>query len=105
MGLGPEGSPKKDEIRGMSGRPSRGRGARARVRGGPRWRKLRQEYGRLNEVQGALTSVWHQRVRPSNLLTLYSAQIRPSLEYCSPTALSILDAVQRRAIRLIGDLA
>nr|CAH7766902.1 unnamed protein product [Callosobruchus chinensis] len=48
----------------------------------------------------------------SNLLTLYKAQIRPSLEYCShiwgaaaPTTLSILDAVQRRAIRLIGDPA
>nr|CAH7730562.1 unnamed protein product [Callosobruchus chinensis] len=44
---------------------------------------------------------------PSNLLTLYKARIRPSLEYCShilgaadPTTLSILDAVQRRAIRL-----
>nr|CAH7725119.1 unnamed protein product [Callosobruchus chinensis]CAH7733282.1 unnamed protein product [Callosobruchus chinensis] len=43
---------------------------------------------------------------PSNLLTPYkAAQIRPSLEYCShiwgaaaPTTLSILDAVQRRAI-------
>nr|CAH7752560.1 unnamed protein product [Callosobruchus chinensis] len=40
---------------------------------------------------------------------LYKAQIRPSLEYCphiwgaaAPTTLSILDAVQRRAIRLIG---
>nr|CAH7756711.1 unnamed protein product [Callosobruchus chinensis] len=49
---------------------------------------------------------------PSNLLTLYKAQIRPRLEYCShicgaaaPTTLSILDAVQRRAIRLIGDPA
>nr|CAH7768629.1 unnamed protein product [Callosobruchus chinensis] len=49
---------------------------------------------------------------PSNLLTLYKAQIRPSLEYCShiwgaaaPTTLSILDAVQRRAIKLIGDPA
>nr|CAH7763468.1 unnamed protein product [Callosobruchus chinensis] len=47
---------------------------------------------------------------PSNRLTLYKAQITPSLEYCShiwgaaaPTSLSILDAVQRRAIRLIGD--
>nr|CAH7746944.1 unnamed protein product [Callosobruchus chinensis] len=37
---------------------------------------------------------------PSNLLTLYKAQIRPSLEYCSnvrraaaPTTLSMLDAV------------
>nr|CAH7741297.1 unnamed protein product [Callosobruchus chinensis] len=49
---------------------------------------------------------------PSNLVTLYKAQIRPSLEHCShiwgaaaPTTLSILDAVQRRAIRLIGDPA
>nr|CAH7761849.1 unnamed protein product [Callosobruchus chinensis] len=49
---------------------------------------------------------------PSNFLTLYKAQIRPSLEYSShiwgaaaPTTLSILDAVQRRAIRLIGDPA
>nr|CAH7748195.1 unnamed protein product [Callosobruchus chinensis] len=45
----------------------------------------------------------------SNLLTLYKAQIRPSLGYCShiwgaaaPTTLSILDAVRRRTIRLIG---
>nr|CAH7739328.1 unnamed protein product [Callosobruchus chinensis] len=43
---------------------------------------------------------------------LYKAQVRPSLEYCShiwgaaaPTTLSILDAVQRKAIRLIGDPA
>nr|CAH7749715.1 unnamed protein product [Callosobruchus chinensis] len=43
---------------------------------------------------------------------LYKAQVRPSLEYCShiwgaaaPTTLSILDAAQRRAIRLIGDPA
>nr|CAH7728482.1 unnamed protein product [Callosobruchus chinensis] len=48
----------------------------------------------------------------SNLLTLYKAQIRPRLEYCShicaaaaPTTLFILDAVQRRAIRLIDDPA
>nr|CAH7721186.1 unnamed protein product [Callosobruchus chinensis] len=47
---------------------------------------------------------------PSSILTLYKAQIRPSLEYCShiwgaaaATTLSILDAVQRRAIGLIGD--
>nr|CAH7741294.1 unnamed protein product [Callosobruchus chinensis] len=46
------------------------------------------------------------------LVTLYKAQIRLSLEYCShnwgaaaPTTLSILDAVPRRAIRLIGDPA
>nr|CAH7742430.1 unnamed protein product [Callosobruchus chinensis] len=49
---------------------------------------------------------------PTNLLTIHKAQIRSSLEYCShiwgaaaPTTLSILDAVQRRAIRLIGDPA
>nr|CAH7719670.1 unnamed protein product [Callosobruchus chinensis] len=43
---------------------------------------------------------------------LQKAKIRPSLKYCShiwkaaaPTTLSILDAVQRRAVRLIGDLA
>nr|CAH7746563.1 unnamed protein product [Callosobruchus chinensis] len=41
---------------------------------------------------------------PSILLTLYKAQVRPCLEYCSqiwgaaaPTTLSIHDAVQRRA--------
>nr|CAH7713165.1 unnamed protein product [Callosobruchus chinensis] len=46
----------------------------------------------------------------SNLLTLYKSQISPVLEYCShiwgaaaTTTLSILDAVQRKAIRLIGD--
>nr|CAH7767476.1 unnamed protein product [Callosobruchus chinensis] len=44
------------------------------------------------------------------LLILYKAQIGPSLEYCShiwgaaaPTTSPILDAVQRRANRLIGD--
>nr|CAH7740839.1 unnamed protein product [Callosobruchus chinensis] len=49
---------------------------------------------------------------PSKLLTLYKVQIRPSVEYCSHiwgaaalTTLSILDAVQRRTIRLIGDPA
>nr|CAH7724361.1 unnamed protein product [Callosobruchus chinensis] len=45
----------------------------------------------------------------SNLLTLYKAQTSPSLEYCphiwgaaAPTTLPILDAIQRRASRLIG---
>nr|CAH7744696.1 unnamed protein product [Callosobruchus chinensis] len=49
---------------------------------------------------------------PSNFLTLYKAQIRPSLEYCShiwgaasPTTLCLPDAVQRMAIRLISDPA
>ena len=47
---------------------------------------------------------------PANLATLYKAQIRPGLEYCShiygtaaPTTLALLDSVQNRAIRLIGD--
>jgi hypothetical protein len=46
---------------------------------------------------------------PENLLTLYKATIRPTLEYCShiwgaapPTTLALLDSVQRRAIRLIN---
>nr|CAH7728024.1 unnamed protein product [Callosobruchus chinensis]CAH7763634.1 unnamed protein product [Callosobruchus chinensis] len=49
---------------------------------------------------------------PCNLLTLYNAQIRPSLEYCShiwgaaaPTTLYKFDAVQRRAIQVFGDPA
>jgi reverse transcriptase-like protein len=47
---------------------------------------------------------------PSHLYTLYVSQIRPPLEYCShiwgmasPTTLSILDSIQRRAVRLIND--
>nr|CAH7737145.1 unnamed protein product [Callosobruchus chinensis] len=43
---------------------------------------------------------------------IWHEQIRPRLEYCSyiwgiaaPTTLSVLDAVQKRAIRLIGDPA
>ena len=49
---------------------------------------------------------------PTQLLTLYKGQIRPCLEYCShfwrgasKHSLTILDAIQRRAIRLIGDPA
>ena len=48
----------------------------------------------------------------TQLLTLYKAQIRPCLEYCSHLwrgaskhSLATLDAIQRRAIRLIGDPA
>ena len=47
---------------------------------------------------------------PHQLLTLYKAQIRPSLEYCSHVwssapkhTLLLLDSIQRSAIRLIGD--
>ena len=49
---------------------------------------------------------------PTQLLTLYKSQIRPRLEYCSHLwreaskhSLNTLDAIQRRAIRLIGDPA
>ena len=44
-------------------------------------------------------------------LTLYKAQVRPLLEYCShvwggaaSTTLALLDRVQKKAIRFIGDL-
>ena len=47
---------------------------------------------------------------PQQLLLLYKAQIRPSLEYCSHIwssapkhTLKLLDSIQKRAIRLIGD--
>ena len=49
---------------------------------------------------------------PTHLLTLYKAQIRSCLEYCSHLwrgaskhLLNTLDAIQRRAIRLLGDPA
>ena len=49
---------------------------------------------------------------PSQLLTLYMAQIRPSLEHgshlsrwASKHSLATLDAIQKRAIKLIGDPA
>nr|CAH7752052.1 unnamed protein product [Callosobruchus chinensis] len=50
-------------------------------------------------------------ISPSNLLTLYKAQIRPSLEYCShiwgaaaPTTLSILEGPLSHR-RAVGDLS
>ena len=49
---------------------------------------------------------------PTQLLTLYMAQIHPCLQYCSHLwrgaskhSLNTLDAIQRRAFRLIGDPA
>ena len=49
---------------------------------------------------------------PSSLLTLYKAQIRPYLEYgshlwrgTSKHSLATLEAIQKRAIKLIGDPA
>ena len=47
---------------------------------------------------------------PQQLLMLYKAQIRPSMEYCSHIwsaapkhTLKLLDSIQKRAVRLIGD--
>ena len=47
---------------------------------------------------------------PQQLLTLYKSQVRPGLEYCShvwgsapKSTLKLLDSVQKRAVRLIGD--
>src|SRR6266478_401171 len=47
---------------------------------------------------------------PNQLLILYKSQIRPTLEYSShiwggapTTTLKLLDSIQSRAIRLIGD--
>lgn len=47
----------------------------------------------------------------ANLLSLYKSQVRPTIEYCShiwgaaaPSNLLVLDAIERRALRLIGDL-
>nr|CAH7733035.1 unnamed protein product [Callosobruchus chinensis] len=64
------------------------------------------------EVLSGLNDQARKYFSPSKLLTLHKAKVRPSLEYWShvwgaaaPTTLSILDAVQRRAIRLIGDPA
>ena len=49
-------------------------------------------------------------VSPSQLLTIYKSQIRPSLEYCSHvwggapiSSLHLLDKVQSKAIRLINN--
>nr|CAH7737992.1 unnamed protein product [Callosobruchus chinensis] len=68
--------------------------------------------GRSFKILGVNIAEIMNYFSPSNLLTLSKAQIRPSLEYClhiwraaAPTTLSILDAVQRGAIRLIGDSA
>nr|CAH7724479.1 unnamed protein product [Callosobruchus chinensis] len=66
-------------------------------------------FRRLQQLLGKSSDIYSDS---SNLLTLYKAQIGPSLDYCShiwgaaaPTTLSILDAVQRRAIGLFGDPA
>nr|CAH7730955.1 unnamed protein product [Callosobruchus chinensis] len=55
--------------------------------------------------------IWHATAAHHPTFS-YKVQIRPSLEHCShiwgaaaPTTMSILDAVQRRAFRLIGEPA
>nr|CAH7733791.1 unnamed protein product [Callosobruchus chinensis] len=72
------------------------------------YRRLQQLLGKSSDIYSEPGSSSHH----PNLLALYKAEIRSSLEYCShiwgaaaPTTLSILDTVQRRAIRLIGDPA
>nr|CAH7749024.1 unnamed protein product [Callosobruchus chinensis] len=71
-------------------------------------------FRRLQQLLGKSSDIYSEQVlltiQPSHTLSLYKAQIRPSLEYCSHiwraaarTTLSILDPVQRRAIRHIGD--
>ena len=61
-----------------------------------------QKLGFLSRARGYFS--------PSQLLTLYKSQIRPSLEYCShvwggtpKSSLNLLDRVQSKAIRLISN--
>nr|CAH7734729.1 unnamed protein product [Callosobruchus chinensis] len=71
------------------------------------FRRLQQLLGKSSDIYSEPGSTSHHPT-----FSRYKAQIRPSLEYCShiwgaaaPTTLSIVDAVQRRAIRLIGEPA
>nr|CAH7768604.1 unnamed protein product [Callosobruchus chinensis] len=71
-------------------------------------------FGRLQRLLGKGSDIYldpGKYFSPSTL-QVCKAQIRPSLECCShiwgaaaPTTLSIVDAVQRRTTRLIGDPA
>ena len=61
-----------------------------------------QKLGFLSRARGYFS--------PSQLLTIYKSQIRPSLEYCShvwggapKSSLHLLDRVQSKAIRLINN--
>ena len=61
-----------------------------------------QKLGFLSRARGYFS--------PSQLLTIYKSQIRPSLEYCShvwggapKSSLNLLDRVQSKAIRLINN--
>nr|CAH7765934.1 unnamed protein product [Callosobruchus chinensis] len=106
-----------DEVVASHDKPSNDHIIKLEVKSLRDTRQLLEKVG-INEAFQFVEDNRHPRLcarknfSPSNLLTLYKAQIRPSLEYCShiwgaaaPTTLSILDAVQRRAIRLIGDPA
>nr|CAH7730749.1 unnamed protein product [Callosobruchus chinensis] len=68
-------------------------------------------FRRLQQLLGKSSDIYSEPGSSSHHPT-FSRYTRPSLEYCShilgaaaPTTLSIFDAVQRRAIRLIGDPA
>ena len=61
-----------------------------------------QKLGFLSRARGYFS--------PSQLLTIYKSQIRPSLEYCShvwggapKSSLNLLDRVQSKAIRLVNN--
>nr|CAH7750651.1 unnamed protein product [Callosobruchus chinensis] len=76
------------------------------------WHEYVSSIATAAEKQLGYLFITRKSFSPSSLLTLFEAQIRPSLEYCSriwgaaaPTTFFVLDAVQRRAIRLIGDPA
>ena len=67
-----------------------------------------------NHCESCSVQAWSPRryFTPRSLLTLYKAQIRPCLEYGSHLwrgaakhSLATLDAIQKRAIKLIGDPA
>ena len=62
-----------------------------------------QKLGLLSRARGYFS--------PSQLLTIYKSQVRPSLEYCShvwggapKSTLHLLDKIQSKAIRLINNL-
>nr|CAH7727878.1 unnamed protein product [Callosobruchus chinensis] len=70
-----------------------------------KFRRLQQLLEKISDIYSEPSTFHH----PTFSSYLYKAQIRRSVAYCShiwrasaATTLSILDATQRRAIRLIG---
>lgn len=63
------------------------------------------------KASSRLAVLWRARkyFNPNQLLVLYKAQIRPVMEYCShiwpQSACHILDRIQSKAVRLIGEAA